>query len=326
MGIATKGQVELNNSEIRFSEAGEKLIGQYFPVLDQGYVSLVSYHGTDQLIEAGARVSYQKGTRKVSDTRNLLRFLIRNQHCSPLELPNCTFLLKMPLYVIQQLLRHRTAKLNQESHRYSEISGEMQVTDPREWRLQSGSNKQGSDGFLRSFDSNDLDGEYFSQREIELQELSKNVYDERIKSGIAKEQARKETPHSTYSSLYWQMDLRNLLHFLGLRCDSHAQLEIRVYANVIAGIVKELFPLTFEAWYDYAFAAKTLSRIDIELLRYVMTIRDFNKEDYVQMARVKDEAAILGLSSREVDEFLVKIGPQPQQDFTLDYSRVYTKE
>lgn len=278
---------------------------------------VLSYHGTDQLIEAGARVSYQKGTRKVSDTRNLLRFLIRGQHCSPLELPNLTFRLKMPLYVIQQLLRHRTAKLNQESHRYSEISGDMQITNPDDWRLQSSNNKQGSGGLLPPDE-----GAGLSLSESRLQQFAKDVYDERIKAGVAKEQARKETPHSTYSSLYWQMDLRNLLHFLGLRCDSHAQLEIRVYANVIAGIVKELFPFTFEAWYDYAFAAKTLSRMDIDLLRYAMQL----KEDPVQMDSLKTEAERLGLSSREINEFLVKIGPQPQQDFSLDYSKAYTKE
>jgi thymidylate synthase (FAD) len=320
------------NSEIRFSEQGERLVGKYFPVLDKGYVRLVSYHGTDQLVEAAARVSYQKGTRKVGDTRNLIRYLIRAGHGSPLEMPSCIFELKMPLYVIQQLLRHRTAKLNQESHRYSEISGDIQETDRCFWRTQSKDNKQGSDGYLDELDVGCL----LSQEESDLLDLSEQVYQNRLKYGVAKEQARKDTPHSTYSSLYWQMDLRNLLHFMGLRCDGHAQLEIRLYANIMAGMVKELFPLTFEAWYDYAFQAVNFTRLDRQLLSFIdltygtdecglLPYISSNIENKKSIGPDVKSYAVdeVGMSSREVTEFFEKISTPDPQDFSLDYENHY---
>lgn len=292
----------MKNKELRISESGEKLVGRRWKVLDKGFVELVSYHGTDQLVEAAARVSYQKGTRSVSDTRNLIRYLWRHKHSSPGEMPCVVFQVKAPLFVIQQLIRHRTAKLNQESHRYSTISGDMMETKPDEWRLQSDSNKQGSEGTAEK----EL-GLRLSSEECGIQQMLMNVYQNRIDSGIAREQARKDIPHSTYSQLYWQMDLRNLLHFLSLRFDSHAQKEIRDYAHLMCCVVKELFPIVFEAWIDYDKFAVSFSRMERELL----WTRFLNYDD------LENKAKKLGMSKREIAEFEEKLNRQNPPDFSL---------
>jgi len=320
---------------------GEALIGKCFKVLDKGFVGLVSYHGTDQLIESAARVSYQAGTRKVSDTKNLIRYLYRNNHHSPFELPNLTFHLKMPLFVIQQLLRHRTAKLNQESHRYSEIKDEFYELNKNEWRLQSNNNKQGSNGTL-----NLEEGILCSSEQDVLLSKSYTIYEDRINRGIAKEIARKDIPHSVYSQMYWQSDLRNLLHFLKLRCDSHAQQEIRNYANVIACITKELFPIAFEAWYDYAFSASNWTRLDKQYHSYLMLYGAEN--DMEETLKVVYDAAIktnwktglqenglenqdiiyakqIGMTQREFNEFWDKLNPIELQDFDISKLELYGK-
>lgn len=333
--------MDSQNKELRFSDAGENLIGKKFQVLDKGFISLVSYHGTDALIEAAARVSYQEGTRKTSDTENLIRFLIRNKHLSPTEMPCCIFHLKMPLYVIQQLLRHRTAKLNQESHRYSEVSSDKQLTDPSDWRTQSKNNKQGSSGFVTEYPeefqnihidqkvpSNTYEwtggysaGEYLSREEDFIHDRQNKLYEQRLEFGVAKEQARKDIPHSTYSQLYWQMDLRNLLHFMSLRCDSHAQLEIRVYANKIAGMVKELFPITFGAWYDFHFNSAAFSLLDRQFLAHILKqsnyTNGFDKLKEVYHEQLEEHAMSLGMGKREIAEFWDKISVPTEQDFSL---------
>jgi len=327
--------MDKKNSELRHSEVGESLIGERFKVLDKGFVSLVSYHGTDKLVEAAARVSYQKGTRSVNDTNNLLRFLYSHGHTSPFEICNLTFHMKLPLYVIQQVLRHRTAKLNQESHRYSEISYDFHIVGDGEWRMQSDNNKQGSEGVL-----NNIDGSYLAEDEIEHIYQAEQLYKDRLEKGVAKEQARKDIPHSVYSQMYWQMDLKNLLGFMSLRCDSHAQQEIREYANVIAGIVKELYPLVFEAWYDYHYQSVTYSRPERLLMdEYIRGFAnsgmnqlapsehvEWNKRNDEFKAHIDQYATQLGLGKRELQEFRDKFTRPTEQDFNLDYSKIIDME
>jgi thymidylate synthase (FAD) len=243
------------------------LKGKYFKVLDQGFLGLVDYMGDDQSLEQAARVSYQKGTRQVADTKSLIRYLIRHNHTSPLEMGEMKFHAKLPLHVVQQLLRHRTFNFNQESLRYSECACEFQRTAEDEWRTQSKDNKQGSEGFLETRLGKNLTGD-----EKELHKKLKFEYDVRNNLGVAKEQARKDLPVSTYTQLFFKADIRNLLHFLYLRCDEHAQLEIRSYANVIAAIVKEVFPITFEAFHDYRMDVVTFTRA--EWLSIMDTIND----------------------------------------------------
>jgi thymidylate synthase (FAD) len=308
------------NKEIRFSDAGEELIGQAWKVLDKGYLRLVSYHGTDQLIEAAARVSYKKGTRSVTNTKNLIRYLYRHSHHSPFEMPSCIFEWKAPLFVIQQLLRHRTAKLNQESHRYSEVSNDKYCIDKEEWRVQSKKNKQGSD--IPGDDWIYNCGLLLTNEQDHLHKNSDDVYANRLNSGVSRELARKDIPHSTYSTLYWQIDLRNLLHFLSLRCEEHAQLEIRVYANLIAAIVKELFPITFEAWKEYQLESVKFSQKELFLLRELCKYNMSWEENSLWL---KEQADELGLSNRELQEFLSKT-ENKQYRFNLEDYEIIKEE
>lgn len=332
----------------RYNHA-DHLIDKKYRVLDKGFVCMRDYFGSDEAIEAAARNSYQKGTRKTSDTRGLIRYLLSHEHSSPVEQASITFDLKMPLYVIQQLLRHRTAKLNMASFRYSEVPDEQQKTPPEKWRLQSLDNKQGSNGYLFSqtchhglrvvndengaFTVTDYTGEEkaedLSVSEERLLKESMGVYNTRLSMGIAKEQARKDIPVSTYSTLYWTMDVRNLLHFMSLRCDKHAQEEIRDYANVIAGFVKEIFPITFEAWYDYQYCSVRLSRMDRKLLESIIKLSGYELKEfqYYSFNAIKDKqymitlakkAEELGMTKREFREFWNKMSPPTEKDFSLN--------
>jgi len=291
----------MKNKELRFSEGGEQLVDRYFRVLDLGHVGVVSYHGTDALIEAAARCSYQSGTRKVSDRKNLLRYLIRHNHSSPVEQASITFSIKAPLFVIQQILRHRTARLNQESFRYSEVKDEFYAIDKYSWRSQDPNNKQGSDVFLQ-----EEEGEILTDHQNDLQKMMKNHYDFLIGNGVSREIARKEISVSTYSTLYWQIDVRNMFHFLKLRTDSHAQLEIREYANVIACIAKQVFPLAFDAWYDYSYGAVNFTRLDRQLLSMLLyNNRSVNDFSYEQLGLTYHKE--IGMSDRELQEFWPKV-------------------
>jgi thymidylate synthase (FAD) len=298
-----------------------KLIDHYFPVLDDGFIALKDYMGSDETIEQSARVSYGKGTRATSDTRHLLRFLLRHHHSTPFEMADLRWHIRMPIYVARQWMRHRTFSFNEYSGRYSEMIDSMEKTDPYKWRLQSGSNKQGSDGFLKpEGNSFEPDGGRLSREEATLHEDIRSCYQERLDAGIAKEQARKDLPVSNYTEMYAKVDLKNLFGFLRLRCDSHAQWEIRQYANIMAGAVQELFPISFEAWYDYHYTSSNLTRLDKLMLRFeIEAVRSANEggDDYAGYAEK------IGMGKRELTEFWDKIKPTKIQDFTLDYSKTY---
>ena len=206
----------------------DSLQWQKFPVLDDGFVTLVDVMGNDSSIVQAARVSYGEGTRKVSDDRQLIRYLLRHAHTTPFEMAEVKFLVRVPMDCWRQWVRHRTANINEYSTRYSLAIDSMQATGNDGWRSQASTNRQGSDGFLANNDGHPL-----TQSEQELQSLARRVYEERLQAGIAREQARKDLPLSTYTEAYWKIDLHNLLHFLALRMDSHAQLEIRQYAETI---------------------------------------------------------------------------------------------
>ena len=236
----------------------DSLQWQKFPVLDDGFVTLVDVMGNDSSIVQAARVSYGEGTRKVSDDRQLIRYLLRHAHTTPFEMAEVKFLVRVPMDCWRQWVRHRTANINEYSTRYSLAIDSMQATGNDGWRSQASTNRQGSDGFLTNNDGHPL-----TQSEQELQSLARRVYEERLQAGIAREQARKDLPLSTYTEAYWKIDLHNLLHFLALRMDSHAQLEIRQYAETIGNkIVAKLFPLCWEAFLDYRVDAMRLTRLD----------------------------------------------------------------
>jgi thymidylate synthase (FAD) len=254
------------------------LIGKKFPVLDQGFVMLTDVMGDDAAICQAARVSFGKGTKSVSDDRTLIRYLMRHHHGTPLEMCEIKLLVRVPMDTWRQWIRHRTASVNEYSTRYSEAIDAMQTTLPDAWRTQATGNRQGSGGVVEDWpdqqtrlecdEAYDSPGAYLSYVETEFHKDARNVYRERLGFGVAREQARKDLPLSLYTEAFWKCDLRNVLHFLSLRMDSHAQHEIRCYANVIGWeIVAELFPLTWGAFQDYVLNAVTLSGSDVDAVR-----------------------------------------------------------
>ena len=241
----------------------ESLRWKKFPVLDDGFVALVDCMGDDGSVVQAARVSYGEGTRKVSDDRQLIRYLLRHAHTTPFEMAELKFVVRVPMDCWRQWIRHRTASVNEYSTRYSLAIDSMQSTHDDEWRSQAANNRQGSAGLLPRSAGHNL-----TQSEQELQSLARRVYEERLAAGIAREQARKDLPLSTYTEAYWKIDLHNLLHFLALRMDSHAQLEIRLYAEAIGRqIVQPLFPLVWEAFVDYRLESMRLTKLDRDVIQ-----------------------------------------------------------
>lgn len=240
----------------------DAILGKGFQVLDDGFVRLIDYMGDDSAVVQAARVSYGAGTRRVQDDRGLIRYLMRHSHTTPFEMCEIKFHVRVPMDVWRQWIRHRTANVNEYSTRYSIAIDAAQRTPPDEWRLQATENKQGSKGFLPK-----EQGEQLSASEVEIQMAARKAYEERLQLGVAREQARKDLPLSTYTEAYWKIDLHNLLHFLKVRMDARAQEEIRRYAVVIGEqIVSKWVPIVWEAFLDYQRHGMHLSRIEREVL------------------------------------------------------------
>lgn len=234
-----------------------------FPVLDDGFVCLVDVMGDDGSIVQAARVSYGEGTRKVSDDRTLIRYLMRHRHTTPFEMAEIKLLVRVPMDCWRQWIRHRTANVNEYSTRYSIAIDSTQTTPADQWRTQAANNRQGSGDLLP-----EEVGRRLTEDEKRLQNETRRVYQERLEAGVAREQARKDLPLSTYTEAYWKVDLHNLLHFLHLRMDAHAQLEIREYSRTIGEqIVQPLFPLAWEAFEDYRVGAMDLTRLDAGVIQ-----------------------------------------------------------
>jgi thymidylate synthase (FAD) len=287
----------------RFEVPGmNTILGRPYPVLGSGHVRVIDYMGGDEAIVQAARVSYGKGTKKVHEDRGLIRYLMRHYHTTPFEMCEIKLHVRVPMDHWRQWIRHRTANVNEYSTRYSEAIDDTEKTAPDKWRLQSGVNKQGSAGYLDASEGHNL-----TCAEAELHRLLRSEYERRIKLGVAKEQARKDLPLSTYTEAYWKVDLHNLLHFLRLRMDRHAQEEIRAYANVVGDIVRTWCPITWEAFRDYRLESMPLTRLDVEVIRMLPSIpavlakaREFGWLE-------KDDSGKLK-SNRERDEFEAKVG------------------
>ena len=263
-----------------------------YPLLNDGFVCLVDIMGDDSSIVQAARVSYGAGTKKVSDDRGLIRYLMAHRHSTPFEMVELKFLVRVPMDTWRQWVRHRMANINEYSTRYSEAIDSQQITNKEEWRLQSSSNKQGSSGFVTEWPDclseeektrltrdYGTPGNYLSVIETSHVNGAREIYNERLKYKVAREQARKDLPLSTYTEAYWKIDLHNLLHFLALRMDSHAQLEIRQYANAIGNIVEQLLPLTWEAFKDYRLNSMSLSATELEVIRDIVVMLSATRDD-----------------------------------------------
>jgi thymidylate synthase (FAD) len=233
-----------------------------FPVLDDGFVCLVDMMGDDRAVVEAARVCYAAGTRHPSDDRTLIRYLMRHWHTTPFEMAEVKLLVRVPMDCWRQWIRHRMASVNETSTRYSIAIDSVQNTPVDGWRRQATDNRQGSAGFFDSTTGGEL-----SAAETELHQQARQVYQHRLDLGVAREQARKDLPLATYTEAYWKVDLHNLLHFLHLRMDSHAQWEIRQYAQTIGWqIIAPLFPMVWEAFIDYRVESVQLTRLDREVI------------------------------------------------------------
>lgn len=273
------------------------VMGKKFDVLDKGYVRLVDVLGDDSAIVQAARVSYGKGTKTLREDYGLIRYLMRHRHTTPFEMCELKFHVRVPMDTWRQWIRHRTASVNEYSTRYSEAIDDRQQTHQTQWRGQSKGNKQGSSGLLPAHDEGEPVGAHLTAMEAKLHTLATEVYQDRLSLGVAREQARKDLPLSTYTEAYWKLNLHNLFHFLSLRMDSHAQYEIRQYANVIGGdIVAKVFPMAWQAFLDYRLNAMTFSATEQQVLSSMLIER-----------RPLEEALELFENKRECQEFKAKI-------------------
>ena len=229
--------------------------------LDKGFVRLVDSMGGDNAIVQAARVSYGKGTSKVSQDRGLIRYLMRHRHTTPFEMVEFKYHCKMPIFVARQWVRHRTANINEYSLRYSEARDEFYYPDPENIQFQNALNKQGRLGEVPD-DLKKKVTKYFK----EISDRSFEIYSELNSAGVARELARAVLPVNLYTEWYWKNDLHNLLHFIGLRSDNHAQYEIRVFSDAMAKSVKKVAPFAWEAYQDYVVSGLRFSRVERGIL------------------------------------------------------------
>ena len=296
--------------------AAEEILGGYFPVLAHGFVSLVDYMGTDEDVERAARVSYGYGTRKTSQTRGLIRYLRRHYHTTPSEMVELKFHCAMPMFVARQWIRHRTASVNEYSGRYSLMPLLFYKPESEHFSLQSADNAQGRQNDAASKELYKKAVKHWEKMRTEVSQ----GYRWMVEEDVARELARIDLPLSTYTQWYWKIDLHNLFHFLTLRDDPHAQWEIQAFARVMAGMLKRVAPLSYEAWIDYNVCGQVMSRGDILALKELVEAGEDGIRARQDAEGVVDREKLqeFGLSVREVRELIAKLEPVKRPDHDLD--------
>lgn len=270
----------------------KELLEKEFKCLNLGFVRLIDVMGDDSSIVQAARVSYGKGTKTVNEDRGLIRYLMRHRHTTPFEMVEFKFHVKLPIFVARQWIRHRTANVNEYSGRYSEMKDEFYIPELEQIRYQSQINKQG-----RSEETLDENSSKEILQLLEANQLkSYEDYKVLLDKGLTREIARITLPLSNYTEWYWKIDLHNLFHFLKLRLDSHAQYEIRVYAESIANIVKVVVPLAWEAFEDYQLNSMYFSKQELKIIKKYLDINSLEQLENND-----------NLSKRELNEFKEKI-------------------
>ncbi|HEX6976815.1 MAG TPA: FAD-dependent thymidylate synthase [Patescibacteria group bacterium] len=285
-------QFPITESRRPINPGAEKWLGVKIPVLDHGFLYLVDYMGNDQSVEQAARVSYGAGTRSVNETTGLVRYLRRHHHTTPFEMAVLKIHAKMPIVVARQWVRHRTASINEESARYSILSNEFYIPEPSVIGVQASSNRQGR--------GETVDLEYAEQfrKDLEANSVSQyDLYDYYLNSTedgkqedverpmIARELARLPLGVNVYTQWYWEANLHNIFHFLALRADPHAQYEIRVYAEAMAKIIEDAFPISWKAFEDYEMKATQLTLPEKTVLTTLLNGNvQFTKSDILTVA------------------------------------------
>ena len=271
----------------------EALLDKELAVLDHGFVRLVDYLGGDDRIVQSARVSYGKGTKTVREDKGLIDYLLRHEHTSPFEQVNFTFHLKMPIFVARQWVRHRTARMNEISGRYSIMTDEFYLPADDEIHLQSKTNRQGRDESAPA-----PPGVRKAIRETMAADTRQiyEHYQKMIEDDVSRELARINLPLSLYTEFYWNIDLKNLFHFLRLRADAHAQLEIRRYAETIGGIVKAVCPYAYESFERHVLGGCRLGDHEVRAVKNLIA------------------GGETGLTKRQEEEFRQKLGLDAPED------------
>ncbi len=280
----------------------EEILFEPIPVLDHGFVRVIDYMGDDAAVVQSARVSYGKGTKKISDDAGLINYLLRHRHTTPFEMCEIKYHVKLPIFVARQWIRHRTANVNEYSARYSVLDREFYVPEEDHLAAQSSSNRQGRGNILlgkeakRVLDILREDAQMTYDHYIEMLNESEegNIIDV-SKEGLARELARMNLTLSTYTQWYWKTDLHNLLNFLSLRADTHAQYEIRVYADAMMETLRRWCPITFQSFSDHRVEGVTLSGKAIKVVRKLISGVHINQEES-------------GMSKREWRELMEVIG------------------
>ena len=255
----------------------ENILYQPFEVLDHGFVRVIDYMGDDSAIVQSARVSYGKGTKKISNDKGLIKYLMRHRHSTPFEMCEIKFHIKLPIFIARQWIRHRTANVNEYSARYSILDKEFYIPSMENVAAQSTINNQGRGEVLSSDEAAEVisilkkDAEQtYANYETLLNENPNGESIDSSKPGVARELARMNLTLNTYTQWYWKIDLNNLLHFLALRADAHAQYEIRVYADIMMDIVKKWVPIAADAFEDYRIGGTEVSAKEINLLKKLL--------------------------------------------------------
>lgn len=280
----------------------EAMLFQALPVLDHGFVRVIDYMGDDGAVVQAARVSYGRGTRKVSEDAGLIRYLMRHRHSTPFEMCEIKYHVKLPIFVARQWIRHRTANVNEISARYSILDREFYLPAPEQLAAQSSVNRQGRGEVMEGEDAarvldllrHDAMQTYDHYQDL-LNENEDGTPVDPSRPGLARELARMNLTLNTYTQWYWKTDLHNLLHFLSLRADTHAQYEIRVYAEAMLKTVEAWVPACYAAFRDYRMGAMLFSAPMLAVIKRML-------------AGEAVEQANSGLNKREWVEFLAAVG------------------
>jgi len=292
-------QKSQNNSTKRVTSLElEKVLYDLIPVLDHGFIRVIDYMGDDSSIVQAARVSYGKGTKKVSTDEGLIKYLMRYRHSTPFEMCEIKYHIKLPIFIARQWIRHRTANVNEYSARYSILDKEFYIPAKEQLATQSASNRQGRGDVLGDNQANEVlkilkedATRTYSNYEIMLNERFDGTIIDEKKDGLARELARMNLTLNTYTQWYWKTDLLNLLNFLFLRSDDHAQYEIKVYADKMLETLQKWVPITYEAFMDYRVGAAEISSKGIEVIK-----------DLISGKKISIEQS--GLSKREWNELM----------------------
>ena len=262
-----KDQQSQSNSTKRVTAPElEKILYEAIPILDHGFIRVVDYMGDDTSIVQAARVSYGKGTKKVSTDSGLIKYLMRHRHSTPFEMCEIKYHIKLPIFIARQWIRHRTANVNEYSARYSIMDKEFYVPSKENLAAQSTNNRQGRGALINGTQADnilkilkeDAERNYQHYEEMLNEKYDGTIIDDK-KQGLARELARMNLTLNSYTQWYWKTDLLNLLNFLALRADSHAQFEIREYADVMMNTVKKWVPISYDAFVDYRVGGMELS-------------------------------------------------------------------